>query len=128
MPVDKNIIAKEIKNLNPKKAVSQDDIPVKLLKLNNNIFSQYLSDIFKECIETADFPNKLKLSDITPVYKKVIDIQKKTIGLLMFYLLHLKYLNVVFMKKFTKTLVIYYQDTKCATERVKLLTFINFNI
>ena len=42
-------MAKEIKNLDPKKPVPQD-IPVKLLKLNDDIFSQYLSHIFKEFI------------------------------------------------------------------------------
>ena len=30
VPVDKDVMTKEIKNLNTKKAVSQDDIPVKI--------------------------------------------------------------------------------------------------
>ena len=58
--VDKDVIAKEIKNLDIKKAAPQDDIPVKILKLNNDIFSQYLSQIFNESIEAANFPNELK--------------------------------------------------------------------
>ena len=33
VPVDKDVIAKEIKNLDTKKAVQQDDISVKILKL-----------------------------------------------------------------------------------------------
>ena len=44
VPVDKDVMAKEIKNLNINKATPQDDIPVKILKLNNDIFSQYVSD------------------------------------------------------------------------------------
>ena len=60
VPVDKDIIAKETKNLDTKKAVPQDDIPIKMLKLNNDIFSQYLSQISNESIETDNFPNKLK--------------------------------------------------------------------
>ena len=56
VPVDKDI-TKEINHLDPKKTVPQDDVPVKLLKLNNDIFSRYLSHIFNECIETSDFPN-----------------------------------------------------------------------
>ena len=48
----------------------QDGIPVKILKLNNDIFSQYLSQIFNESIEAANLPNELKYGDITPVYKK----------------------------------------------------------
>ena len=67
VPVDKDVIAKEIKNLNTKKAAPQDDIPVKILKLNNDIFSQYLSQIFNESIEAASFPNELKYTDVNPV-------------------------------------------------------------
>ena len=67
VPADKDIIAKEIKNLNTKKAAPQDDIPVKILKLNNDIFSQYLSQIFNESIEAANFPNELKYTDVNPV-------------------------------------------------------------
>ena len=68
--VDKDVITKEIKNLDTKKAASQDDILVKMLKLNNDIFSQYLSKIFNESTEVVNFANELKYADITPVYKK----------------------------------------------------------
>ena len=77
-------IAKEIKNLDTKKTILQD-ILVKILKLNNDIFSE----IFNESIEMTNFPNKLKYAYITSVYKK--------------YLLYPKYSNVVFMIKSIKT-------------------------
>ena len=70
VPVDKDVTAKEINSLNTKKAAPQDDMPVKILKLNNDIFSQYLFQIFNESIEVANFPTELKYADITPVYKK----------------------------------------------------------
>ena len=63
--------------MNIKKTVPQHDISIKILKLNNDIFSQYLSQIFNESIETADCPNKLKYVDITPVYKKNNRHEKK---------------------------------------------------
>ena len=94
VPVDKDVIAKEIKNLNTKKAAPQDDIPVKILKLNNDIFSQYLSQIFNESIEAANFPNESKYADITPVYRKIIDTKTRIIDLLVLYLLHPKYSKV----------------------------------
>ena len=53
--VDKDVIAKEIKKLNTKKAASQDQI---LVKLNNDILSQYLCQIFNESTEAANFPNE----------------------------------------------------------------------
>ena len=85
VPVDKDVIAKKIKNLNTKKVAPQDDIPVMILKLNNYIFSQYLSQIFNESIEAANFPNKLKYVDITTVYKKIMDTKKKIIDLSALY-------------------------------------------
>ena len=68
MPVGKDVIAKEIKNLNTKKVVPQDDILVRILKLDN------------ESIETANFPNELKYANINPVYKKTIDMNRRIIG------------------------------------------------
>ena len=47
-----------------------DDMPVKMLKLNDDIFYQHLSQIFNESIEAVNFPNESKYADITPVYKK----------------------------------------------------------
>ena len=44
--VDKDIILKEIKELDTKKVVQQDDIPGKILLSNNDIWSLYLSQIF----------------------------------------------------------------------------------
>ena len=48
-------------------------------------------------METANFPNEPKLAYIIPFYKNMTDIN------LVFYLLYLKYLNVVFLIKFPKT-------------------------
>ena len=56
--------------MDTKKAVPLDHIQVKILELNNDTFSQYLSLIFNENVKKANFPNKLKYADITPVYKK----------------------------------------------------------
>ena len=92
-------IAKEIKNLDTKKAILQDNILVKILKLNNDIFSE----IFNESIEMTNFPNKLKYACITSVYKK--------------YLLYPKYSNVVFMIKSIKTFTMHGLEIKWAIER-----------
>ena len=121
IPVDKDVIAKEIKSLDTKKAAPQDDIPFKILKLNNDIFSEYLSQIFNESIEVANFPNELKYADVTPVYKKIIDTKKRIIDLLVLYLLYPKYSNVVSMIKSIKTLTIHGLDIRWATERYTAL-------
>ena len=49
--VDKDVIAMEIKNLDTKKAAPQDDIPVKILKLNDDIFSEYLFQILMKVLK-----------------------------------------------------------------------------
>ena len=48
-----------------------------VLRPNNDIFFQYLSHIFNECIETAGFPNELKLANINPVCKKNDRLRKE---------------------------------------------------
>ena len=84
------IIPKEIKELDTQK-VAQDDIPGKILKSNNDILSQYLSQIFNENIETANFLNKLEYANITQIYQKKIDTKRRIKGLLVLYLLYQKY-------------------------------------
>ena len=88
-----------------------------MLKLNDDIFSRYLSQIFNESIEEANFPNELKYADITPVYKKIVDTKKRIIDLLVLYLLYPKYSNVVFMIKSIKTLTKHCLGIRWATER-----------
>ena len=70
VPVDKDFTVKGINNLNTKKAAPRNDIPVKMLKLNNDIFCQYLFQIFNESIEAANFPNELKYADTPQFIKK----------------------------------------------------------
>ena len=68
--------------MNTKKAAPQENTPVKILKLND-IFSQYLPQIFNGSTEAANFPNVLKYADITPVYKShvMLTTDKKTLML-----------------------------------------------
>ena len=68
--VDQNQISKEIQNLNSKKAMQQNDIPVKLLKENNDSFSYVIYHNFNNPIYEYCFPYNLKTADLTPVYKK----------------------------------------------------------
>ena len=56
--VDKDIEVKEIKNLDTKKAVRQDDISVKTFKLNNDTFSQYFLRFFMKVLKQLIFQTK----------------------------------------------------------------------
>ena len=47
-----------------------DDIPTKLLKLNNDIISEPISAAYNNSLSSLIFPTKLKQANITPVHKK----------------------------------------------------------
>jgi len=62
-------ILKRINLLDYKKSTDLYDIPVKLVKLSENIICTYLADIFNNCIQNGAFPDKLKLSKVIPIFK-----------------------------------------------------------
>ena len=64
-------IEKEILDLNGNNASQNSDMPTKVTEENLDIFSIFYALVFPGC---------LKLADITPLYKKVKMIKKKTIG------------------------------------------------
>lgn len=64
------IMQREIRNLNPSKATQKSDVPTKLIKENEDIFSEYLTRCFNNTVDTAKFPNEFKLANVTPVHKK----------------------------------------------------------
>ena len=68
--VNEDDIQREILNLNPKKPGTSGNIPTKMLKSSSEICSVALQSIWNsETLGKLYFPNKLKLTDITPVYK-----------------------------------------------------------
>ena len=69
-PVNTEIIKKRIDALDKTKSATLNDIPTKILIENSDIFSPIITSIFNNSIENSSFPNPLKLSDVTPVYKK----------------------------------------------------------
>ena len=67
--VSEDDIQKEI--LNPKKPGTFGNIPTKMLKSSSEICTVALKNIWNsEILQNFHFPSKLKLADITPVYKK----------------------------------------------------------
>ena len=68
--VDKKEIEKEILKLDANKASQNSDIPIKLLKENVDIFSDFVCTSFNSTINMSKFPENRKLADITAAYKK----------------------------------------------------------
>ena len=63
-------VLNEINALDTKKATQINSIPINVIKDNSDIFSFILFNIINRSIEFSNFPDKLKLADITPVHKK----------------------------------------------------------
>ena len=61
-------IEKEIKTINTKKATPSGGTPPKILKLSTTATT--LQELFNESLSNCEFPGKLKLTDITPAFKK----------------------------------------------------------
>ena len=64
-------------SLGPSKTFPLNDIPVKVLKECKDLISPFLSDIYNKSITLSNFPNSLKLAEVTPAYKKDGTIYKK---------------------------------------------------
>lgn len=67
----------EICNLNQSKASQDTDVPTKVIKINTDIFTDFICSFF---------PYILKLVQVTPVFKKeIMKIQRITIDQLVYY-------------------------------------------
>ena len=53
-------VHREIDSLDTSKNIQQNHIPLKLIKANRDIFSEFIMHNFNEGISTASFPNILK--------------------------------------------------------------------
>ena len=56
--------------LNVAKSCQINDIPTKVIKMNKDIFANFITDHFNYCIAYGGFPDELKQADVIPVHKK----------------------------------------------------------
>ena len=68
-------VLSEINKLDPTKSTT--GVSIRLLKENSDICAPILTSIFNSCIKEGIFPDKLKLADITPIFKSVDSMAKK---------------------------------------------------
>ena len=61
-------IEKELSNLNTKKASTFKNITPKVLKASIESCSEALTKLFNNTILTSDFPDKLKVGDVSPIF------------------------------------------------------------
>ena len=63
-------IEKELSNLNTKKASTFENITPKVLKVSIESCSEVLIKLFNNTILTSNFPDKLKVANVSPIFKK----------------------------------------------------------
>ena len=76
--IDTKVMLTELRALNPKKSGTFQDIPVRILKQEEDIVVSPLTEIWNiEIVQNRKFSSKLKLADITPLHKKLETIFKE---------------------------------------------------
>ena len=63
-------VENELSNLNSRKANTSNGIPTKMLKDTSDVCGPVLHFLINQAISDGEFPNELKLADITPSFKK----------------------------------------------------------
>ena len=69
-PANYEGVLTELKNLDVSKTTQLEGISTKIVKENLNIFATFLTKDINKCIRKREFPDKLKKTDITPVFKR----------------------------------------------------------
>ena len=68
--IDRKKIFNELQKLKSKKACQGSDIPVKIIKENIDIITDFIYNNFNNSLFSSYFPSNLKNADITPVFLK----------------------------------------------------------
>ena len=71
-PIDHKTVINEIANLNESTSTPIESIPAKVLKDHYYIVGPKIANDFNVSIRTGIFPQRLKLADITPIFKNDI--------------------------------------------------------
>ena len=61
---------KIISQLNMSRTCQNADTPIKITKLDKDIFAKFMSNNLNHCIDEGEFPYELKHADVIPVHKK----------------------------------------------------------
>ena len=68
---------KGLLKIDPKKATTRNSIPSKTLKVSVDISADIPKNIFNDMLLTGNFPDNMKLADITSVFKKKDSLKKE---------------------------------------------------
>ena len=69
-PITEQEIIMQLNILNPNKSTAVNDIPIKFIKLSTCVIAPKLTSLYNRCLTEGNFPQVLKVAQITPIYKK----------------------------------------------------------
>ena len=69
-------IEKLMQRMDPKKAQGYDNIPSKLLCLGASGISSHVSQLVNHCLHVCEFPDIMKLADVSSLFKKNDNLKK----------------------------------------------------
>ena len=104
--------------LNVSKTIQESDIPVKIIKANENFFAEAVCFYFNKALENGKFPNCLKLANITPVFKKGARTSKNNYRPVSILPVFSKIFERLLLDNFQSSLIIYYLNFNVVLERV----------
>ena len=58
-----------IGNLSDGKAINENDIPTKIIRLAKFVVVPILTRIFHKCVNESFYPDCLKVAEVIPIYK-----------------------------------------------------------
>ena len=68
---------KVINNLKVAKSCQINDITTKVIKMNKDIFANFITDHFNYCIAYGEFPDELKHAEVYPFTKIMKSVTRK---------------------------------------------------
>ena len=104
--------------LDVSEAIQESDIPVKIIKANENFFAEAVCFYFNKALENGKFPNCLKLANITPVFKKGARTSKNNYRSVSILPVFSKIFERLLLDNFQSSLIIYYLNFNVVLERV----------
>ena len=105
-PVNVETVQKYISKLALNKSPGYDGIQSKFWRLSGASISASLCDIFNQCIINCHFPSNMKLSEISPIFKKNDSLMKENYRSVNI----LTALSKVFERILSDQLVCYFED------------------
>ena len=74
--VNDKYIEKLMQRMDPKKAQGYDNIPSKLLRIGASGISSHVSQLVNHCLHVCEFPDIMKLADVSSLFKKNDNLKK----------------------------------------------------